>query len=186
MQRRWIYSHIACVLCCPRLLSTLGKSAQRKTASDSTRGAAVSSPHATFYHFHYQVSTLVLGSQDEDFPFSCPPGVHGNDKRIETQLSPVCVGACPAGSICPLATHTPQRAPIQTTRSISRPLLTCPHSHVAQLVRLAHFAREGRPQGRFVRRGLSRLLRTSRRQRSATSAQASVTNLLTSTTYFYY
>ena len=66
--------------------------------------------HATFYHFLYQVNTLVLGPQDEDFPFACPPGVHGNDKEIETQLSPVCVGACPAGSICPLATHTPQRA----------------------------------------------------------------------------
>ena len=63
------------------------------------------------------VSTLVLGSQDEDYPFACPPGVHGDDKDIETQVSPVCVGACPAGSICPSATHTPKRIPALEDRT---------------------------------------------------------------------
>ena len=28
-------------------------------------------------HFRLQVSTLVLGSQDEDYPFACPPGTVG-------------------------------------------------------------------------------------------------------------
>ena len=63
------------------------------------------------------VSTLVLGSQDEDYPFACPPGVHGDDKDIKTQVSPVCVGACPAGSICPSATHTPKRIPALEDRT---------------------------------------------------------------------
>ena len=67
-----------------------------------------------------QVSTLALGSQDEDFPFPCSPGVYGNDNEIETQLSHVCAGACPAGSICPSATQTPQRTPPQ--RPNPRPL----------------------------------------------------------------
>ena len=59
---------------------------------------------------------MALGSQDEDYPFACPPGVrgsHGNADEIETQISPVCVGACPAGSMCSSATHTPQRTPHQ-------------------------------------------------------------------------
>ena len=56
------------------------------------------------------VSTVALGSHDEDYPFACPPGTVGGTD-IETQLSPVCVGACPAGSMCASATHTPQRAP---------------------------------------------------------------------------
>ena len=59
-----------------------------------------------------QVSTLVLGSQNEDYPFACPPGVYGGAK-IGTQISPVCVGACPAGKLCPSATHTPQRTPLR-------------------------------------------------------------------------
>ena len=60
----------------------------------------------------FQVSTLALGSQDEDYPFACSPGtVGGTDKNIETQLSHVCSGACPAGSMCHSATRTPQRTP---------------------------------------------------------------------------
>lgn len=55
------------------------------------------------------VSRVALGSHDEDYPFACPPGTVGGTD-IETQLSPVCVGACPAGSMCASATHTPQRA----------------------------------------------------------------------------
>ena len=62
------------------------------------------------------VSTLVLGAQDEDYPFACPPGTVGGTD-IETQLSPVCVGACPAGSMCASATHTPQRAPPRSYRT---------------------------------------------------------------------
>ena len=57
------------------------------------------------------VSTVALGSNDEDYPFACPPGTVGGTD-IKTQLSPVCVGACPAGSMCASATHTPQRAPL--------------------------------------------------------------------------
>ena len=72
------------------------------------------------------VSTLELGAQDEDYPFACPPGVHGDDKDIKTQVSPVCVGACPAGSICPSATHTPQR--IYLTRGSNRLYRTYPFS----------------------------------------------------------
>ena len=67
----------------------------------------------TSIHSPPQVSTLALGSQDEDFPFPCSPGVYGNDNEIETQLSHVCAGACPAGSICPSATQTPQCTPPQ-------------------------------------------------------------------------
>ena len=74
------------------------------------------------------VSTLELGAQDEDYPFACPPGVHGDDKDIKTQVSPVCVGACPAGSICPSATHTPQR--IYLTRGSNRLYTTYPFSLV--------------------------------------------------------
>ena len=57
------------------------------------------------------VSELVLGSHDEDYPLACPPGSVGDDEDRQTQVSPVCVGACPAGSLCPSATHTPQRIP---------------------------------------------------------------------------
>ena len=59
---------------------------------------------------------MVLGSQDEDYPFACPPGtVGGTDKQVETQLSHVCSGACPAGSMCHSATQTPQRTPPQVS-----------------------------------------------------------------------
>ena len=60
------------------------------------------------------VSTLVLGSQDEDYPFACPPGTWGTDSDIKTQLSPVCVGACPAGSLCPSATSRPSPCTVGT------------------------------------------------------------------------
>ena len=91
-----------------------------------TRGSSVSTlGHSRL--FTTQVSTLALGSQDEDYPFACPPGVRGsqgNADEIETQISPVCVGACPAGSMCSSATHTPQRTPhIRTSepqRSVPR------------------------------------------------------------------
>ena len=66
------------------------------------------------------VSTVVLGSHDEDYPFACPPGTVGGTD-IETQLSPVCVGACPAGSMCASATHTPQRAPPRSYRTSAQP-----------------------------------------------------------------
>ena len=42
------------------------------------------------------------------------PGVFGTDIEIKTQLTPVCVGACPAGSLCPSATHTPKPCTLGT------------------------------------------------------------------------
>ncbi len=43
-----------------------------------------------------------------DYPFGCPPGSYGTDDDIDTQVSSVCKGACPAGKICAGATSQPQ------------------------------------------------------------------------------
>lgn len=105
-------------------------------------------------HFRLQVSTLVLGSQDEDYPFACPPGtVGGTDKMVETQLSHVCSGACPAGSMCHSATQTPQRTPpqvsnLETSRKpqrrsalLTRSCLPARHSLYGWLLLSARFGR---------------------------------------------
>ena len=130
--------------------------------------------------FCLQVSALELGSQDEDYPFACPPGtVGGTDKDVKTQLSHVCSGACPAGSMCNSATLTPQRTPHEGSNlklvSIKPQRRSAIHltllARVVQLARLAHIAPTVRPRARSVRQGVRVPVRISRRQRSATNAR---------------
>ena len=157
-----------------------------------TRGESAHANHATPQschtsasgYFRLQVSTLELGSQDEDYPFACPPGtVGGTEKDVKTQLSHVCSGACPAGSICNSATRTPQRKPhegsnlkklvsITQRRSTIHSILL---ARVVQLARLAHIARTVRPRAHSVRQGVRVPVRISRRQRSATNAPQVIT-----------
>ena len=149
-----------------------------------TRGSSVSTlGHSRL--FTTQVSTLALGSQDEDYPFACPPGVrgsHGNADEIETQISPVCVGACPAGSMCSSATHTPRRTPHQGSNlrasEISATVLrTHPRNCVAQLARKAPTAPAARPRGLSAHRGPLATGRTSRPWRIAIPAPLATTAL---------
>lgn len=159
-------------------LRTLGERALTQIMQHHSRATSASG------HFRLQVSTLELGSQDEDYPFACPPGtVGGTDKDVKTQLSHVCSGACPAGSMCNSATLTPQRKPhegpnLKKLVSITQRRSTI-HStllaRVLQLARLAHIARTVRPRAHSVRQGVRVPVRISRRQRNATNAPQVIT-----------
>ena len=159
-------------------LRTLGERALTQVMQHHSRATSASG------HFRLQVSTLGLGSQDEAYPFACPPGtVGGTDKDVKTQLSHVCSGACPAGSMCNSATLTPQRKPhegpnLKKLVSITQRRSTI-HStllaRVLQLARLAHIARTVRPRAHSVRQGVRVPVRISRRQRNATNAPQVIT-----------
>ena len=122
--------------------------------SSTARSAGFHSAHRTRvfrFHVHQAVhhptnwllalSSLVICQPNH---LLCT-GVYGTAGDIETQLSPVCVGACPAGSLCPSATHTPLRAPRRqyNTRPVraTSSAHAFPPTHTAQLARPAHFAR---------------------------------------------
>ena len=157
------------VLGCPD--RTLGKGVPTAIRHTACRIAV----NPSSIHSPPQVSTLALGSQDEDFPFPCSPGVYGNGNEIETQLSHVCAGACPAGSICPSATHTPQRTSPQKAQTAipADPAILTRESQpcVAQLARPVATARKVQPRGRSAHRARSRTVRVSYLLRSAIPVQ---------------
>ena len=43
---------------------------------------------------------LATGSNNDNYPFECPPGLFGNTFEPEHQRSPQCSGPCPAGFFC--------------------------------------------------------------------------------------
>lgn len=53
------------------------------------------------------LTKLLAGALNDDFPFTCAPGLIGNSLSVHHQNNPDCSGSCPSGSYCPAGSVDP-------------------------------------------------------------------------------